>query len=69
MKYSSTSPLSIRFIYESIIEFFLFYLDNHYNLPSGQLPMTNTNMFYPPHQQSTPAVNDQKSEQQLIIFD
>jgi growth factor-regulated tyrosine kinase substrate len=43
--------------------------DNHYNLPSGQLPMTNTNMFYPPHQQSTPAVNDQKSEQQLIIFD
>ncbi len=55
--------------------FFIFYIDKNYNLPSGQMPMTNINMSYQPppppqqQQQPTPVFNEEKSEQQLITFD
>jgi len=42
--------------------------DNNYNIPSGQLPMTNANMPYI-QQQPTPVVNEGKHEPQLITFD
>jgi hypothetical protein len=52
---------------QSSSSFFL-YIDNNYNLPSGQMPMTNANMSYM-QQQPTPVVNEEKHEPQLITFD
>ncbi|CAF4577976.1 unnamed protein product [Rotaria sp. Silwood1] len=49
--------------------------DNNYTHPYGQLPMTNANISYTQQQQPqqqqqpTPIVNEEKPEQQLIIFD
>ncbi|CAF4730177.1 unnamed protein product, partial [Rotaria magnacalcarata] len=54
-----------------------FCLDNNYNHSYGQMSMTNANISYtqspPPSQQqpqqSTPIINQEKPEPQLIIFD